>query len=126
MSQLQFLLDWIQWAVVVAFCVSLLLPFALMPIWKWWKDSFGVNLQVKDFAIAAALLAAFLHYVFGINPNELWFKYLQATAITTIPIVLIWRFRIVYREQREGARHRRVHDEQPNGGEHDTATTGHK
>jgi hypothetical protein len=125
MTQLQFLLDWIQYAVVVAFCVSLLLPFALMPIWKWWKDSFGVNLQVKDFAIAAALLAAFLHYVFGVDPSELWFKYLQAVAITSIPIVLVWRFQIIYREQKQGARHRRSTDaKHSNGGEN--ATTRRK
>jgi hypothetical protein len=76
-----------------------------MPIWKWWKDSFGINLQVKDFAIAAALLAAFLHYTFGLNPMETWFKYLQAAAITSIPVVLVWRFQIIWREQRNGAKH---------------------
>jgi hypothetical protein len=122
MSQTQFLLDWVEWAVVVAFCTSLILPFALMPIWKWWKDSFGINLQVKDFAIAAALLAAFLHYAFGLNPMETWFKWLQAGAITTIPIILIWRFLIIYREQRKGAL-----DSKSNGKHHreaDDANTG--
>lgn len=120
MTQLQFLLDWIQYAVVVAFCVSLILPFASMSFWKWWRDSFGINLNLKDFAVALALLAAFLHYVFGINPMETWFKWLQAVAITAIPVVLVWRFIIIYREQRRGA----IQDRQE--AEKDATTTRHE
>lgn len=123
MTQLQFLLDWDKYAVVVAFCTSLLLPFALMPIWKWWRDSLGVNLQLKDFAISGALVGPFLYYLFGINPEELWFRYLQCVCITLIPIILVWRFQIVLREQRDGARSsKRRH--QVDGGK--DASTGRK
>jgi hypothetical protein len=104
MTQQAFLDDWAEWAVVVAFCVSLILPFALMPIWKWWKDSFGVSLQLKDFLVAGALLASFLHFVFGINPEEIWFGYVRNIAISAIPFVLAWRFWIIWKEQRDGAR----------------------
>jgi hypothetical protein len=100
---MEFLYDWVSWAVVVAFLVALLLPFALLPIWRWYKDSFGVNLQMKDFAIAAALLASFLHRAFGISPNSLWFGWLEAAAITSVPIILVWRFFIILKEQRNGA-----------------------
>jgi hypothetical protein len=125
MTQLQFLLDWMQYAVVVAFCTSLLLPFALMPIWQWWKDTFGVNLQLKDFAIAGALIGPFLYYAFGIDPFALWFRWLQDASITAIPIVLVWRFLIIYREQKQGARNRRSTDgKHSNGG--GNATTRRK
>jgi|ERR1700743_837196 len=120
MTQLQFLLDWIEVAVLAAFCTSLLLPLALLPFWKWYKDGFGVNLNIKDFAVALALLAAFLHYVFGFNPGDLWFKYVQATAITAIPVILIWRFTIIVKEQRRGARSKGKHK---NGGNNVTSNT---
>jgi hypothetical protein len=112
MNQLQFLLDYIEVVVLAAFFVSLFLPILTLPFWRWYRDSFGVNLNLKDFAIALALLASFLHYLFGVDPMDLWFKYVQSVAITAIPIILIWRFFIIIKEQRLGLKEQKEQEDQ--------------
>jgi hypothetical protein len=41
--------------------------------------------------------------VFGVPVNVLAFMYMVVVAITTIPIVLIWRAWAIYKTQRAGA-----------------------
>jgi hypothetical protein len=102
-TQAQFLLDWANDAIIPAFLVSLLFPVIVAPYYRWWSNEFGWNLSIKSWVIAIALLPSFVHRVFGVPVNVLAFMYMVVVAITTIPIVLIWRAWAIYKTQRAGA-----------------------
>jgi hypothetical protein len=102
-TQARLLVDWANAAIIPAFLVSLLFPVIVAPYYKWWKNEFGWNLSIKSWVIAVATLPSFVHRVFGVPVNELAFMYMVVIAITTIPIVLIWRAWAIYRTQKAGA-----------------------
>ena len=103
MTQFQFLTDWIQDAIFAGFLAAALFPFVGI-YFPWWRHEFGWNLIAFDLAIGIALLPAFLHRVFGVPVTGLVYTYVVAIALTSIPVILIWRAYVLYREQKAGAR----------------------
>jgi hypothetical protein len=115
MTQGRLVIDVVNAGVNVAFAVALLFPFAIRMVWDWTASDWGWNLILKDFAIALAILGAWLHIVLGINPNTYFFMWASAVSIWAIPIIIIWRGRIIWRTQRHPeaqrdfvSRHQRV------------------
>jgi len=106
MSQMQFLGDWIQDVVLAGF-VSAFLFFATSLFYPWWKSEFGWNVMALDVAIGLALTPAFLHRVFNVPVTSIWFLYVEAAALSAVPVIVAWRIWVFYKIQRAGASERR-------------------
>lgn len=102
MTQFQFLADWIEDAIIIAFVCAILFP-AIGFIYRWWDSSFGWNMIVFDFAVGLALFPAFLHRVFNVNATSYAFLYIEALSITAVPVIVLWRVWAIYGIQRAGA-----------------------
>jgi hypothetical protein len=114
MTQAQLLADIIHDGVSVAFIVSVLFPiiglphFRLWPtqwrvrigFWPWWQSDWGWNLIAFDYCAALALLPAFLHRFFGLNPDTYLFGWIEAISIWGIPAIILWRTVMIWLSQR--------------------------
>lgn len=125
MTQFQFLTDWIQDAVIGGFVASLLFPLVGI-FYPWWRNSLGWNLISFDAAIAVALLPAFLHKVFGLMPVGIEFLYIEAFALTAVPLIVLWRTVILWRAQVKGAvaERERIAHKKEGGGGHESSSAG--
>jgi hypothetical protein len=94
---------------VAAFVVGILFPLTGF-YWSWWETWLGRNLVYFDYVVALALLPLFLHFVFGLTPHTLYFAWVQSVSLALIPLLIVWRAALIYREQRHGA----VSEEQDN------------
>jgi hypothetical protein len=103
MTQMHFLMDWVQIAVIASFLASAFFPVSVSFFYPWWETALGWNLVSLDGALALALLPSFLHQMFGVNITSVWFLYLIAVSISAIPPIVLWRTWIIYRAQRAGA-----------------------
>lgn len=104
MTQAHLAHDITNWGVYVSFYVALLFPFVVRFIWDWLQSDWGWNVIMFDLAIAAALLPAWLYKTFGVNPAAVYFIWLDAVAIWSIPVNIAWRLVIIYKIQRHGGR----------------------
>jgi hypothetical protein len=84
------LLEYDNVVVLVTFfsCVLLCVVYFTEP---WWKSYIGWNLFGKTFFIAAVLVPAVLHRMFGINPLAHWVKIYEAITFSFIPLWVIQR-----------------------------------
>ena len=108
MTQAQFLADWIQDVVLIGFVAAVLFPVAAAFILPWWRHAFGLNMIALDLALGIALFPAVLHRVFGVSLTSIAYTYVIAISLTIVPIVIVWRFWVIYKTQRAGARLRRM------------------
>lgn len=102
MTQLQFLAEFGQWASVAAFVTGVLFPLVGL-YWPWWETWLGRNLVYFDYVVALALLPLFLHYVFDLTTRTLYFAWIQTLSIGFVPLLIVWRAALIYREQRRGS-----------------------
>jgi hypothetical protein len=100
MTQTQIVINLINWGVNAAFVIAFLFPAAVRTFWAWEKSDWGINIVSLEFAIALALLPAWLHRTVGLTVNTLLFEWTDAIAIWSIPGIIIWRMIIIWRSQR--------------------------
>jgi hypothetical protein len=100
MTQVQQVLNIINWGINVAFIVTLLFPIGVRPFWNWMTSDWGWNIVTFDSIVALALLPTWLHHTLGINASTLLFLYIEAVSIWSVPIVVLWRAWIIYNAQR--------------------------
>jgi hypothetical protein len=103
LTQLQFLTDWANDAVPVAFWACALWPALVAWFWPWWQHQWGWNMVIKTELIAVALLASVLRREFGVQ-NVYVLAWTVVAAVTLIPVVIAWRTVLIWRAQRDGAR----------------------
>jgi hypothetical protein len=110
-TQTQLLADLIDDAIAVAFPIAMLFPLIGLPkikfgplplqgFWPWYRSSWGWNLVVFDLVIGIAVLPAWLHRVLGLNPETLYFEWIEVIALWAVPISIVWRALLIWRVQR--------------------------
>lgn len=102
MTQAQVAIDVINWGINVAFVAAVLFPIVIRPIWAWTASAWGWNTIVFDLVVAVALLPVWLHRTFNLNPASLVFLWIQAASLVAVPVIIIWRVRIIWLVQRHG------------------------
>lgn len=105
MTQGQFLADAGIVLANVTFFTSLLFPAVTAFFWRWWASAWGRNIVSLELGIAVTLLPAVLFRDFG--TDDLALRWVQVTALATVPLIVIWRTVMIWLAQRSGALHGR-------------------
>lgn len=105
MTQEQLLIDAGAVLANVTFFVSLLFPVVTAFYWRWWDSAWGRNIVSLELGIAVTLLPAVLFRDFGIDSLAL--RWVQVTALATVPLIVAWRVVMIWLAQRSGALHGR-------------------
>lgn len=101
MTQEQFLADAGMWLANVTFFTSLAFPLATAVFWPWWASWWGRNIVSLELGIAVTLLPAVLFRDFGVD--SLVLRWVQAAALATVPLIVVWRAVMIWQTQRAGA-----------------------
>lgn len=105
MTQEQLLVDAGGVLANVTFFTSLLFPAVTAFFWRWWASWWGRNIISLELGIAVTLLPAVLYRDFGVD--SLVLRWVQVTALATVPLIVAWRAVMIWRTQRAGALHDR-------------------
>lgn len=95
----QVIIQMIFWSGIIA-------PLVMRTFWPWERSELGWSIVAKTLALSLALLMTVLAYYFG--PAFLhyavltWFSIIMLAAV---PVILWWRVWVIYKNQRDGARH---------------------
>jgi hypothetical protein len=100
MSQVQFLSDVDKILIQTVFWISVGFVVGVSTFWPWWKTDLGWTIVLKTAAIAALLLPANLHDLFGIQAGTLAWAWWVTTSFASVGIVIVWRFIVMYILQR--------------------------
>lgn len=74
--------------------------------WPWWQTQLGWSIMLKTIAIGLALLPSELMLWLGpvAVARQVWLQWFAVGAVALIPLILAWRFVVIYRYQRNGRR----------------------
>lgn len=100
MSQYQLLSDIADVLVVAIFWISIAFCVAVSTFWKWWETDFGWTIVLKTAAIGLILLPGNLHFMFGLNPETLGWRWLGITCFALVGVIIVWRFVVLWTVQR--------------------------
>jgi hypothetical protein len=77
------------------------LVFILLYTWlaPWWRNPFGRMIVFLDAALFFALLPGMLHDDFAVHVTGGFWDWLVVTAVGTIPVVIVYRIRWLWRLQ---------------------------
>ena len=96
-----------QVIIQVIFYSGLIAPAVMATFWPWWRSELGWSITAKTFALSLALLPAMLVYWFGLNAitGSDALRWFSLTALAAVPVIVWWRVWVIYKAQRDGAKH---------------------
>lgn len=100
MTQEQLIADLVNWGINAAFLFPFLFPAVVRLYWAWEKSDWGWNIVALDLAVALALLPIFVNHVFNVSVTGYFFGWLEVSSIWLIPVIIVWRMIIIWRNQR--------------------------
>lgn len=101
MTQLQLIMNLLEWSGGFLFWTSATFPFIVSFIWPWWKSWWGRNIVSLEVVITAALLPSVLYREFGVNPDTYIFGWLTVAALFAGGVIVAWRIVLIFRSQLE-------------------------
>lgn len=104
--EMRILTDWAEWAIGLAFWLSVSFVPIVSFFWRWWKDSWGWNIVLLEVTIALALLRTTLIVEFGLLRSGMLVLWLTDAAVSLVPIIITWRIVLILQGQYRGARKR--------------------
>jgi hypothetical protein len=96
-----FLREWAVYAAGITFWVCFTWPAVVRLFWPWHQSMWGWNMVIKTEMIALALLTTVLKTEFGVEPG-VGLEWVEVAAVTLIPVIIIWRTWLIYRDQKAG------------------------
>jgi hypothetical protein len=100
MTQARLISDLINWGINAAFIAALLFPFVVRTYWAWEKSDWGINIVSLELLIALALLPLWVRHITGYGGNMYFYGWLEAASLWGIPVIILWRAIIIWRNQR--------------------------
>ena len=96
-----------QVIIQVIFYSGLIAPAVTATFWPWWRSELGWSITAKMLALSLALLPAMLLYWFGLNAftSSDVLRWFSITALAAVPVIIWWRVWVIFKAQRDGARH---------------------
>lgn len=99
--------DFLDWGTVAAEVASLIFLLGVTWIFPWYESMAGRAMVAIDAALFVALFPAFLHFVFGLNTNTVFFVWYYGSSLWLVAIVTVSRLFLLYFVQRNGRRRAR-------------------
>jgi hypothetical protein len=96
--------DFLDWGTVASEIASLIFLLGVTWIFPWYETMAGRAMVTLDAALAIALFPAFLHFIFGLNTNTMFFVWYYGVSLWLVAIVTVSRLGILYFVQRNGRR----------------------
>lgn len=91
----------------VIFYSGLTAPMVMELFWRWHRSELGWSIAAKTIALSLALSPAMLVYWFGVNAltTSDVLRWFSIVMLALVPLIIWWRVWVVYKQQRDGARH---------------------
>ena len=105
MDQLQSLVSLV--IVQAIFYSGFAAPAVMATFWPWWRSELGWSIVAKTLALSLALLPAMLLYWLGPSAftTSSALRWFAIGALGFVPLIVWWRVWVIYKAQRDGARH---------------------
>lgn len=102
-----------QWAVITAWCSSVIFLVGYSLIAPWWRHPIGRAVAFLDLCLALALCPSMLHQLFDVNIQRIWFAWYYGCSLYLVSLVTLWRLVVIFMIQRRAAGRRRLLEEIP-------------
>lgn len=90
-------------SVLTAFFSTLTFLLGYSALARWWRSPIGRAVASLDGALLLALLPSALHQLLGLNLRYVWFAWYYAASLFLVSAITLWRLRVIWTVQREGA-----------------------